>query len=568
MKFHINSPVSPSHISSHSGNEASTMINGERSPVQGKVFLSGVMILTLSTVLVKLIGLFYKIPMLHYLGSEGMGYFNAAYEWYATLCVLSTAGLPLASSMLIAEARAAHSKSAIRRIEKVTLLIFLGLGSVGSLLLFFCANAVASLIGSPDTKYALMAVAPTLFFSCLSGAYRGYFQGYQDMLPTAISQMIEALGKLLFGLGFGVFAWRRGMSAPMIAAWAMLGLSLGVAISVLYLILHRRAYEPDQEILAEDKKTISAPLRRLLGIAVPITVSSSVLSLTRLVDMAMILRRLQHIGYNTATANALYGSYTTMAVPIFNLIPSLITSVALALVPTLSAAIESKDIETQKSTARTAIRMTALLSLPASLAVAIYSRTILSLLFRGEAAAVEITSPMLSVLSLSIFFSGLITTTNAILQAYGYVNVPIFSMLTGAAVKLVSAYTLIGLPQLNIYGAPISTFLCDAWVVGVNLVLIARYTDVMESLRAALLRPLVVSIVAVGVPGAAYAALTRVGYAEIPLFLAAIPVTLLLFLVLCLRVQLLGETELSMLPKANGTRLLRLYRRLRHENQP
>ena len=150
---------------------------GDHSASTGKVFLSGVMVLTLSTVLVKLIGLFYKIPMLHYLGTEGMGYFNAAYEWYATLCVLSTAGLPLAGSMLIAEARAAHSGRAIHKVEKRMLWLFFGLGTVGSLVLFFGAGAIAALIGSPDTRYALMAVAPTLFFSCLSGAYRGYFQG-------------------------------------------------------------------------------------------------------------------------------------------------------------------------------------------------------------------------------------------------------------------------------------------------------------------------------------------------------------------------------------------------------
>lgn len=535
---------------------------GNVSPATGKVFLSGVMVLTLSTVLVKLIGLFYKIPMLHYLGTEGMGYFNAAYEWYATLCVLSTAGLPLAGSMLIAEARAAHSGSTIRKVEQRMLWLFFGLGTVGSLALFFGAGAIAALIGSPDTRYALMAVAPTLFFSCLSGAYRGYFQGYQDMIPTALSQVIEALGKLLLGLGFAIFAWRHGLDAPIIAAWAMLGLGIGVGISTLYLVLHRRKYQREGGNMAAPE-TLKRPLRRLLSIAVPITVSSSVLSFTRLLDMTMILRRLQDIGYDTADANALYGSYTTMAVPIFNLIPSLITSVALALVPALTAAIEAGDHATQQTTARAALRITALLSLPASLAVAIYSRTILSLLFRGETAAVEVAAPMLSLLAVSIFFSGLITTTNAILQAYGHASAPIASMLIGSAVKLLGAYVLIGLPRLHIYGAPISTFLCDALIVGINMVLIARYTDVMESLGRVLLRPLLVSLVAVGAPGAVYAMLCRVGYAEISLFLTAVPVTLLLFLVLCLRTDLIGDAELAMLPRLNGKRAARMISALR-----
>lgn len=537
--------------------------NSQPAATTATTFLSGVVVLTFSTVLVKLIGLFYKIPMLHYLGSEGMGYFNAAYEWYAMLCVLSTAGLPLAGSMLIAEARTANNDEAVRRIERVMLRAFLVFGTVGSLALFFGAETIARMIGSPDTRYALMAVAPTLFFSCLSGAYRGYFQGCQDMTPTAVSQIIEAMGKLLLGLGFAVFAWRHGMSAPHIAAWAMLGLALGVALSVFYLALHRRRYGKESTATNEPGTAVENPLRRLLGIAVPVTISSSVLSFTRLLDMTMILRRLQAIGYDIASANALYGSYTTMAVPIFNLIPSLITSVALALVPTLTAAIEAGDSATQKSTTRASIRMTALLSLPASLAIAIYSRTILSLLFHGENAAVEVAAPMLSLLSVSIFFSGLITTTNAVLQAYGHPKAPIVSMLVGSAVKLIGAYFLIGTPEIHIYGAPISTFLCDGLIVGINLILISRHTDVVESLGRTLFRPLCVSVIAVGVPGMVYAALMRAGYAEIPLFLAAVPVTLLLFAVLCLRTNLVDEADLAMLPLRHHVRLGWLAKRLR-----
>ncbi|MBR5797701.1 MAG: polysaccharide biosynthesis protein, partial [Clostridia bacterium] len=397
----------------------------------GRVFLSGVAVLTLSTVLVKLIGLFYKIPMLHYLGSEGMGYFNAAYEWYALLCIISTSGLPLASSMLIARARAVGDTAAVLRVERLAMRVFALLGTLGSLLLFFCAAPISVLIGSPDTRYALMAVAPTMLFSCFSGAYRGYFQGYQDMIPTAVSQTIEAAGKLMFGLTFAALAWKRGMDAPHVAAWAMLGLSIGVAVATVYLCLHRKGYRAAAvsipQIEAVAGRDIS--LKSLLAIAVPVTISSSVMSLTRLFDMTMILRRLQHIGYDGAGANALYGNYTTMVVPIFNLIPSLITSVALALVPTLTAAVKAGDDQTQRSTARTAIRLTALLSLPASLAVVIYSRTILSLLFRGQEAAVEMSAPMLSVLAVSVFFSCVITTTNAILQAYGRVRAPIISML-------------------------------------------------------------------------------------------------------------------------------------------
>ena len=528
----------------------------------GRVFLSGVMVLTLSTILVKVIGLLYKIPMLRLLGSEGMGYFNAAYEWYATLCVIATSGLPLASSILIA--RAGERKTEIQQIERLSWRVFGCLGVIGTLFLLFGASTIARAIGSPNTKFAIAAVAPTMLFSCLSGAYRGYFQGHQNMIPTAVSQVIEAAGKLLFGLLFAFFAKRRGLDTAQIAACAMLGLSLGVAISFVYLAFKRK-YDSSlsaDELSADGKDcpmSGSRLFRQLLGIAVPITISSSVMNVTRLFDMAMILRRLQHLGYHTAEANALYGGYTTMAVPIFSLIPSLITSVSLALVPTLTAAIKTGDSQTQKASAGSAIRLTALLSLPASFAVVIYSKSILSLLF-GNAPEVSSAAPMLSVLAMSIFFSGIITTTNAILQAYGHTRAPICSMLIGSVVKLLGAYVLIGLPGIHIYGAPISTFLCDTVIVGINFSLIAKHTDVLPSLRRALGRPLIVSFFAVGIPGVLYAALVLGGYSHINLFFASVPVTLAIYLVLCLRIGLVGKEELSMLPRGISRRLERICR--------
>lgn len=531
---------------------------------EGSVFLSGVLVLTLSTVLVKLIGMLYKIPMLHYLGSEGMGYFNAAYEWYATLCVISTSGLPLASSMLIARARAAGCGEAVCKVERLSLRVFALLGLGGSLALGLGAYPIARLIGSSDTAYALMATAPSVLFCCLSGAYRGYFQGHRDMLPTAISQVIEALGKLILGLSLAILACKRGLPAPIVAAWAMVGLGVGVALATLYLMLRRRYYRTNEsesvQASSADAGAREITLRKLLSIAIPVTLSSSVVSVTRLFDVGLILRRLQYIGYDAAGANALYGCYTTMVIPLFNLIPSLITSVALALVPSLSAAIKKGDRVAQTATAQTAIRLTALLSLPASLAVSIYSETILTLLFRGEEQSIRVAAPMLSILAVSIFFSGTITTTNAILQAYGRVRAPIWSMLAGSAFKLAAAYVLIGMPAVNIYGAPISTFLCDAMIVGINLYLIARHTEVLPSVKEMLVRPLAVSAVAVGLPGIAYALLTRVGYPPLPLFLSAVPVTVALYALLCLGGGLIGEQEMALLPPFLVRRIGRLCR--------
>lgn len=531
-------------------------------------FFSGVMILTLSTALVKIVGLLYKIPMLHCLGSVGMGYFNAAYEWYALISVLATAGLPIASSMLIAEERSRETGEAaacrILQIEQICLKIFTIVGAAGSVVLLFGAPWIARSIGSPMTAPALMAVAPTVFFSCLSASYRGYFQGFQNMFPTALSQLIEAIAKLVLGVSFALWALRRGWQTPYVAAAAMLGLSIGVALSCLYLMICRtkegvRKTRTVKMTLLEGRS--GGLLRRLVLLAIPITVSSSVFSLTKIVDMTLILRRLQHLGMGSDAANALYGIYTTVTVPIFNLIPALLTSVALPLIPTLSAQIEAKDMQGQGETVNTAIRLTALLSIPASLALALYSKPIISLLFGISGAELGTSASLLTALSVSVAFSGMITTTNAILQAYGQAKLPIISMLIGSAIKLLSAAILIGIPSVNIYGAPLSTLLCNSVIVGINLHMIVKHSGIMKSLRQVLIQPLLAATPSVGIPALLFAVLSSHGWNERILFVAMVPLTLVIMAVLSLKSGILGERELEGI--ANGRIYRLLQRRLR-----
>ena len=185
-----------------------------------KVFFSGVLLLTLSTILVKVVGLFYKIPMLSYLGSEGMGYFHSAYEIYAIFCIIATAGLPIALSVLVSASLAEGKEREVKHIWQVSLTLFVFIGLVGSLLMWIFARPICRWIKSEDALGCMISIAPTLFFVCVSSAIRGYFQGYQKMLPTAISQLIEAVGKLVFGLLFAQIAIKQGKSIPELAAAA------------------------------------------------------------------------------------------------------------------------------------------------------------------------------------------------------------------------------------------------------------------------------------------------------------------------------------------------------------
>jgi stage V sporulation protein B len=224
-------------------------------PSKRASFLSGVSILTLSALLVKVIGLCYRIPLLNYLGTEGMGYFNTAYELYALFCVISTAGLPVAMSVLISACEAEGRFGDARRIYRVSLGLFAGIGVVGTALLWGLSQPFAELLGNPLASVCMRAISPTLFLICLSSAFRGYFQGRRNMLPTALSQVIEAGGKLFLGLAFAAYARGTGADLSTSAAYAVLGLTVGTGLSVLYLLIHKRMTDTHDENLLYRQRT-------------------------------------------------------------------------------------------------------------------------------------------------------------------------------------------------------------------------------------------------------------------------------------------------------------------------
>ena len=167
-----------------------------------KLFFSGVLVLTITNLLVKFIGLMFKIPMHGIIGDEGMGYYNSAYTFYTYLYMVSTAGLPTAISIMISDSRANRQIKQVKRIFHISLLLFIVIGIISTMIMFFGAGLMSTAIGAAPTRYSIMAIAPTLLFICITSSLRGYFQGYQQMIPTAISQFLEAAAKL--GVGISV----------------------------------------------------------------------------------------------------------------------------------------------------------------------------------------------------------------------------------------------------------------------------------------------------------------------------------------------------------------------------
>ncbi len=518
---------------------------GSDKRIRDNGFMSGVVVLSLSAVIVKIIGLVYKIPMLKLLGSEGMGYFNSAYEIYTLFCIIATTGLPVAMSVMISS-----EKGGAERIFRVAMRLFLLLGVVGSAVMIGFARPFSEFLGSDKTVFCIFAIAPTVFLICLSSAYRGFFQGHGRMVPTAVSQVIEALGKLLLGLLFAFIALRSGYSVDVVAAFAVLGLTLGTAVSVLYLMLSKRSSgeKATCSLGEEDDRGIAW---RLMRTAIPVTLSAAVISLTKVIDMTMILRRLQDLGYESEVAFSAYGNYTTLALPLFSLAPALIASVAMPLIPSLSRAVAMNDAEEQGRVVSDALKLTSVVSMPIAVGLSLFAKPILELVFSGESEAISEAYPLLVVLGLSVTSACLITVSNAILQAYSKAYIPIISMAVGSLVKIVLAYFLIGNSEIGILGAPISTFFCDLIINAVNFYCISRVMPRTPSVSTVFLMPFTASAVAVILARVAYNALVIKFGESALLTLACVAIAAILYLPLIFILKVVKKEEISDMPILN-----------------
>ncbi len=422
---------------------------------KGETIISGIFVLTAAGIVVKMIGLFFKIPLSRLLGDEGMGYFNAAYTIYSWLYVISTAGLPVAVSVLVS--RVSEKRGEAERVFRVALRTLALTGCLLSVLTVVFAVPLSVLIGSRESSLAIAFVAPTLFFVSVTGGFRGYFQGKKQMIPTAVSQVIEALCKLVLGILCGGYAVRRGMPLPTVAAYSILGVTAGTVLGSLYLFAVKASERRrgEAELTQGNSAFESGTLRSLLKIALPITVSSAVMSFSNLIDLGMIMNRLSHAGYSVREATALFGNYTTLVVPMTHLPSILITPIASSIVPHISSAGKRGAPHAVKNIIETSLRYSALLTLPCIALFVFFGKEILSLLFEEGSASIAAMS--LAALSPAPFFLGLITVTNAALQACGQANKTVRSMLVGAAAKVLICYLLIGNPRFGIYGAAIGT---------------------------------------------------------------------------------------------------------------
>lgn len=457
-------------------------------------FVKGALILAVSSLLVKFIGAVFRIPLTNLVGEYSMGLYSTAYRYYSILLTVATAGIPIAISKMISESRALGRGVETRNIFRNALCLCFAIGLAGTVLLFVFADKLAYATNDINAAASIKALSPAVLFMAITAAFRGYFQGHKNMVPTGISQIIEALSRLLFGLALAWLLLKNGFEAKYIAAGTISGITAGTVLTVL-LMLSIYAFGKKKRALpggGQESRKNSEILSALLKIAIPVTLGSLVMNVTSMIDMFLITNRLAVLGYDSEMTTSLYGIYESFALPIFNMIPSIIISLNTSVTPAISAAYAVRDMAALHKTLLSALRIVIIFTLPAAVGITVLAKPILSVLYTSE-FGIGVAAPVLAILGIASFFLCASSLTSTAMQALGYAGIPLVTMLIGAGVKVVLNYFLIAVPGIELMGAAIGTVVCYIVIMVLNMIFLARIVGFKPPLIATYLRPLISS---------------------------------------------------------------------------
>ncbi len=521
-------------------------------------FLQGTALLAMATAIVKVIGALYKIPLNAIIGEQGFGYFNTAYEIYNVLLMISTAGLPVAMSRMISQANSLGHYNQVRRIYRTARAIFLGLGITGSLLMTLFCRQLAAFQNQPDAWAAIGCLGPCVLLICIMSTFRGFFQGRSNMLPTSVSQVLEAVTKLIVGMIAAVILLKLTNSIALAAGGAILGVTASCLLSSVY--LYSRFGKTYRELpeSGETPASFGETAKQLLRIAVPITVGSACLQVITALSSKIYMGRLLASGVTQQAADTMRGVHV-MTQTIFNMPCAFITPITISIIPAITAQLTLCQDQEAKGTEESAIRITGLISMPCAFGLAILAEPVTALLggYTGENLALA--TKLMTVLAITIIFNAIVLVTTAIMQAHNRAGRPVINMLIGGGLKLAAVYILTGNRNIGIVGTPLGTLLSYVAISLLNIVslrsLLAHPPAVVRNLSRSFLAAAIMGLFTYG----AFAGLKALGITS-RLLLCAVPICVgvVVYCLAAVKCKAITHEDCLLLPK--GEKIAKLLK--------
>lgn len=506
-----------------------------------KSLFNGVISLIIAQVIVKALGLVYKLYLANKqgFGDCGNAIYNSGYQIYALLLTISSIGVPNAVAKLIAEKNFSGNKIEVAKILKSALVVFSIIGVVGSIILALSADFVSkNLLNISEAKYSIIALSPAIFNVCIISVYRGFYNGINKVNVAAKSQTIEQISKTVFTIVFVEIAFLSTNSNTVIMA-AIANFATTIATLCSFVYLYRKNNLKNVRCSFETKL-----VKRILKVSIPISLSAILASLNRNIDSITVVRFLkEYIG--EAEAKIQYGILSGKVDVLSSLPVSFVIAIATTIVPTISALSMQRNKESVKKAGKTYILFTILLALPCCIGMFAFSDQILELLFNNKNGSL-----LLKTSSIAIIFISLEQIVHSILQGIGKVFIPAISLTIGVTIKIILNIYLINLPQLaigGVVGACIATLICHIIACNISLYIMKKNLKIKLEFSKYILKPLVASCIMLLCLYSVYFLLKGIIIKNIAIILSIV-VAMFMYFASVLMLKILNKEQIMMIP--------------------
>lgn len=460
---------------------------------KSKSIIGGMTVLGLAGVICKLVGVLYSIPLTWMIGTNGLGIYQAVFPAYNLLLTISSAGLPVAVSRLVARSLAQDDHRSAKNVFKTALLLLLTLGSIATIVMLVGSGALAAATDQPSSRIGFQVIAPCVAIVCVLSAFRGFMQGQQNMVPTAISQLIEQVGKVFLALPMAYFGSKLGIEYG--AAGALLGTTIVEGIALLYMVIlyfrRRAVFSAIPQISTEMPESSASIAKQLMAISIPITIGACIVPFSQYIDSIMTVGRLIIAGIPAESAGSVYGLFSGTVIRIINIPTALALAVSMSLVPAISSAKAINDDATVIRQTDLGMRFAFLIGLPCSIGMSVLAEPLMRFFYQGSIVEEQLIlgGELLSISGLTIILFTVVQATTSVLQGLGKQRIPMYTLLAGVVCKIILNYTLIAMPEINIHGAPIASLVCYTVSMLPNLWYMLKYTRSRMNWIGWLLRP-------------------------------------------------------------------------------
>lgn len=442
----------------------------------------GTLILGAGGIVAKLIGFFFRIPLINMIGEEGIGLYQLTYPLYTFLLSIA-AGIPTAISKMIAERLAINRRKEAFQIFKAALFIMAIFGGISSVCLILFSNTIIHALNwNKGAYYSLIGIGLAPLFTCILSAYKGYYQGLQDMAIPASSQVIEQFARILVGVGLAWLLLPRGIGIA--AGGASFGAAAGSIAGIAWMLLHYRRrsllFQPNE--ISQSTARLSA---EIIKVSIPVSLGQAIGSIMALLDSVMVPSLLKAAGYSDQLATQMYGQLTGKAFVLVNIPLTLSIALAQSIVPAISESRALKDRARLERNVRMAYKMAMILALPCAAGLYALARPILMLLFGSNGAGWE----LMQLLAIASVFIIIAQTSTGILNGCGKMLFPVAAIVTGAAVKISINVLYIPDPALNIKAAAIGTLASYVLVAFLDFIFVLLFTKMKMNLYEMFVSP-------------------------------------------------------------------------------